>query len=153
MGFLCLSVDCLFVCSRVGRQRPALATHPGRPTPGDPPWATHPGRPTRCDPPFVTHPSRSYRPLAGVRYIYLFIFDREFQLQPCATLPCTVQIGHSMHASQVTHCYGGFRSHCIIGRTAVSLLERTNKISGAYNSSSRNGDPCTLRKLAWTCAD
>ena len=44
---------CLFVCSRVGRQRPAVATRPERPTLGDPPWATHPGRPTPGDPPLV----------------------------------------------------------------------------------------------------
>ena len=74
-GHVCLCV-CLFVCSRVGRQPPALgdppwATHPGRPTLGDPPGrptrAIHPQRPTWADPPCTTHPPRSYRPLAGVR--------------------------------------------------------------------------------------
>ena len=79
------------VCSLVGRQRPALATRPERPTLGDPgrrtrrdpprrptlgdpPGATHPRRPTRRDPPGATHSPRSYRPLADVRYIYIHIY-------------------------------------------------------------------------------
>ena len=67
------------VCSQVGRQRSALATRPERPTLGDPPQATHPRRPIPSDPPGATHlgrltPHRSYRPLAGVRYIFFIIY-------------------------------------------------------------------------------
>ena len=78
---VCLSSVCLSVPGWFASDppwRPTLSDPPWATHPGDPPRATHPGRPTRRDPPGANHPPRSCRPLARVRYIYIYIYANSF---------------------------------------------------------------------------